>query len=498
LPIPTLDERATLYLRAVHGNRDFTEEERSNARNVLLNSMATEIAAQVIPAEQSPVGEHGADRGSLLAQYAAQYWQSVQRKEAIKIAPIARRRTSILALTATFGLVLIVTGGTLGYRWTHPQMTDEVTAPAQEAREVPPTTSPPTQEAREAPPTTSPRSLSTRPAPDQAAPEQHVVQQLPTATTPAPLIGEKALGARDVAQTLNNQAIVYGVQGKYSEAEGLFKRALVIREKALGASHPDVAQTLNDLALVYRTQGKYSEAEELFKRALVIREKALGASHPDVGQTLNNLALVYRTQGKYSEAEVLLRRVLAIREKALGANHPVVADTLNDLANVYLGQGEYSEAEGLYKRTLAIREQTNGEGHPLVGQALNNLALVYLAQAKYTEAAGLFERALAQALPTVQIVSQRSEADVLAVLRRLQENQPSLFGQAKLGVVAPLKRQQAGTESRLTRASAARDLEGMIYTAQVGPFASAKDAVAACQVLQAAADIRCLGFSGLK
>ena len=107
LPIPTLDERATLYLRAIHGNRDFTEEERSNARNVLLNSMAAEIAAQVIPAEQNPVGEHGADRGSPLAQYAAQYWQSVQRKEAIKVAPIARRRTSILALTAAFGLVLM-------------------------------------------------------------------------------------------------------------------------------------------------------------------------------------------------------------------------------------------------------------------------------------------------------------------------------------------------------------------------------------------------------
>src|SRR5262245_9803728 len=189
LPIPTLDERATLYLRAVHGNRDFTEEERSNARNVLLDSMAAEIAAQVIPAEQSPVGEHGADRGSLLAQYAAQYWQSVQRKEAIKIAPIAKRRTSILALTATFGLVLIVTGGTLGYRWTYPHTLglDEVTAPTQEARlpEVdirtyvgaPPTTSPrslstPAQQVGMPPLPTSPGSLSTRPFPS----EQHVVK----------------------------------------------------------------------------------------------------------------------------------------------------------------------------------------------------------------------------------------------------------------------------------------------------------------------------------
>src|SRR5262245_27316522 len=94
LPIPTLDERATLYLRAVYGNRVFTEEERSNARNILLNSMAAEIAAQVQPEVTEP-----------------RHWQSVPRKETIGVAPIAKRRTSILALTATFGLVLIVTGG---------------------------------------------------------------------------------------------------------------------------------------------------------------------------------------------------------------------------------------------------------------------------------------------------------------------------------------------------------------------------------------------------
>jgi hypothetical protein len=146
LPVPTLDERVLFYLRAVHGNRDFTQEERSNARNVLLNSMAAEIAAQ---AEQSPKGElpgrettHAADR----------------RKGAIRIAPIARRPSSIIAVTATFGLVLIVTGGTLGYRWTYPHTGEEVTEPAKQDR-LPL-------------PTTSPRSLSTRPAPS----EQHLVQ----------------------------------------------------------------------------------------------------------------------------------------------------------------------------------------------------------------------------------------------------------------------------------------------------------------------------------
>ena len=73
---------------------------------------------------------------------------------------------------------------------------------------------------------------------------------------------------------------MYWKQGKYSEAEGLYKRALAIRETALGANHRDVAWTLNNLALVYADQSKHGEAEELYKRALAVRGQALGASHP--------------------------------------------------------------------------------------------------------------------------------------------------------------------------------------------------------------------------
>ena len=69
----------------------------------------------------------------------------------------------------------------------------------------------------------------------------------------------------------------------------------------------------------------------------------------------------------------------------------------------------------------------------------------------------------------VQIASQSSEADVLAVFRRLQQEQPTLFSQATL--------------SRI-------DLGPQGYGARVGPFASEKDAAAACLAL-AAADIRC-------
>ena len=49
----------------------------------------------------------------------------------------------------------------------------------------------------------------------------------------------------------------------------------------------------------------YDDAEPLHKRALEIREKALGPVHPDVASSLNNLASLYKDQGKYEDAEPL-------------------------------------------------------------------------------------------------------------------------------------------------------------------------------------------------
>jgi hypothetical protein len=51
---------------------------------------------------------------------------------------------------------------------------------------------------------------------------------------------------------------------------------------ALGLEHPDVATNLNNLAGLYDEQGRYVDAEPLYKRALAISEKALGPDHPNV------------------------------------------------------------------------------------------------------------------------------------------------------------------------------------------------------------------------
>ncbi len=90
---------------------------------------------------------------------------------------------------------------------------------------------------------------------------------------------------------------------------------LKIRERALGPEHPDLGPLLEDLTGVCRAQGKYTEAEPLFKRALGISEEALGPEHPNVATLLENMAALYRKIGKKNEADMLGKRAKEIRSK---------------------------------------------------------------------------------------------------------------------------------------------------------------------------------------
>ena len=62
---------------------------------------------------------------------------------------------------------------------------------------------------------------------------------------------------------------------------------------------------------MYRRQGKYSEAEGLYKRALAINEQTLGTSHPNVAWTLNNMAVLYEGRGESGSALAYSRKATA-------------------------------------------------------------------------------------------------------------------------------------------------------------------------------------------
>ncbi|MCS7028399.1 MAG: tetratricopeptide repeat protein [Bacteroidia bacterium] len=206
----------------------------------------------------------------------------------------------------------------------------------------------------------------------------------------AKVLGKEHL---DYAISCNNLAGLYTDQGKYAEAELLFKEAKEIRAKVLGKEHPDYANSCNNLATLYLNQGKHVEAELLFKEAKEIRAKVLGKENPNYAQSCNNLALLYRVQGKYAESELLYKEAREIRAKVLGKEHPDYAQSCNGLATLYYAQGKYAEAEVLYKESKEIRAKVLGKEHTDYISSCNNLALLYKDQGKYADAEPLFKEA---------------------------------------------------------------------------------------------------------
>ncbi len=66
--------------------------------------------------------------------------------------------------------------------------------------------------------------------------------------------------------------------------------------------HPDVARGLNNLGGLYSSQGRYSEAEPLYKDALEILIKTVGEDHPNTKTCRGNLIRFSKTVNELIES----------------------------------------------------------------------------------------------------------------------------------------------------------------------------------------------------
>ena len=150
----------------------------------------------------------------------------------------------------------------------------------------------------------------------------------------------------------------------------------------LGPEHPETLTSVNNLAELYRSQGRYGEAEPLYRRALEASERVLGPENPATLTTRGNLAvLLVRTGrpgaalrelraldlrlGQWLETEVRTTQAAAMQRQALR------------LASVYqaaafsLALAHPSEAGDAFAADLVLRWKKRLAQEDAV---LNNLA----------------------------------------------------------------------------------------------------------------------------
>ncbi len=146
-----------------------------------------------------------------------------------------------------------------------------------------------------------------------------------------------SLSLGDMIDTL---ATLYFTQGRYEEAESLYRETLEIYRGFYpdnDVENPRISTSLNNIALIYQVQGRYSEAEELYKEALDNYDAYIssistlgdnGYTTPYIQRSaisrriymvpvLYNLAGLYRATGKVSQAIETLGKGIEIEEENL-------------------------------------------------------------------------------------------------------------------------------------------------------------------------------------
>jgi len=193
------------------------------------------------------------------------------------------------------------------------------------------------------------------------------------------------------SRQLNSSVMKLYAEGKYDEALPLAKRALELREKALGPDHEDVIPLLLNLGELYRLKKKQGNAKAYYERALAVGEKAFGPDDLRITRLLDKLAFAAFADREEKRAENLFERSLTIRQKA-GREDRELALTASTLAEIYRVSGDYKKAEPLFQLAIRILENMPGKDRSDLITALNRYATLLFVTSRTDEGTLLEKR----------------------------------------------------------------------------------------------------------
>ena len=147
-------------------------------------------------------------------------------------------------------------------------------------------------------------------------------------------------------------------QGKYGDAEKLYRSVIEMRSRVLGPEHPDTLASRHRLVYALNEEEKHAEAEAEARQVVELREKILGFEHPDTLLSRYNLASALYHEGKYAEAERLYREVSKLDNMVIGPEHPRTLAARIGLANALNDQGKYARGDLILSRCDQARRES--------------------------------------------------------------------------------------------------------------------------------------------
>jgi len=196
------------------------------------------------------------------------------------------------------------------------------------------------------------------------------------------------------ARLMYTMAKTYENLGLAAESLPLNQRALEIRRRVLGPRDPATLDTMNAVGIDEYYQGRYDEAEKVFREVLQLRREVSGNENRDTLGAMANLSAAYQVQGRYAQAEELQRELLDTRRRIFGPEYPDTVESMLLLANTLNSQHKEAESEKLLRDAYEIQKRKLGPDHPDTLMAMTNLAADLKDEKRWAESRAMYEEAL--------------------------------------------------------------------------------------------------------
>jgi CHAT domain-containing protein len=216
---------------------------------------------------------------------------------------------------------------------------------------------------------------------------------------------------------------------KISSALSLEKRALEIRRRILGDSHPDTVNSLTSIGILLLVQRNYNDSEQVLKQSLALLKLNQQNDLGGIANVQNQLALVYVEQGHFDKAETLLLEVLESRRPLLHNYkfESIVKENLFYLGLNYFKQGKYEKARQFFLepyeialklgRRLSARSSMYGLVEALYYQGTHERAIPFFEEMMDIEDQGVERKLLNESEPTkLEDVMYANGEDTLNIL----------------------------------------------------------------------------------
>jgi hypothetical protein len=195
------------------------------------------------------------------------------------------------------------------------------------------------------------------------------------------------------ADLLDAQSNIASGRGESAEAVALARRALAIRERTLGRSHPLTLQTRSNLADGLWEEGAADEAVTTYEELYRERVALLGEGHVATVRTLLDIAEAKRELGDYAAALALVDRVHALQRP----DEPPIHVAAMQLQKAYtlIGLGRVDEGVATFQDAIVTVGALRGADSSFVASHLSTIARVLVQRGENARAEPYAKRALA-------------------------------------------------------------------------------------------------------